>query len=61
MIEYEPKFLSLYKQHRPNSIHIINDATQINYKSLFEDNNMPKILDYLQIDLEADNGSNIAA
>jgi len=59
MIEYEPKFLSLYKQHRPNSIHIINDATQINYKSLFEDNNMPKILDYLQIDLEADNGSTL--
>lgn len=59
MIEYDPKFLSLYKQHRPNSIHIINDATQINYKSLFEDNNMPKILDYLQIDLEADNGSTL--
>ena len=36
MIEYENKYLPLYKQHRPNSIHIINDATQINYKNIFK-------------------------
>ena len=59
MIEYDLKFLSLYKQYRPNSIHIINDATQIDYKNVFEKNNMPLSFDYLQIDLEANNGSTI--
>jgi hypothetical protein len=59
MVEYDSKFLSLYKQHRPNSIHIINDATKIDYKNVFEQNNMPLSFDYLQIDLEANNGSTI--
>jgi len=59
MVEYESKFLPLYKEHRPNSIHIINDATEIDYKKVFEQNNMPLTFDYLQIDLEANNGSTI--
>lgn len=59
MIEYNPNFLELYKQHRKNSIHIINDATKIDYKSLFNENNVPKNIDYLQIDLEVNNGSTI--
>jgi hypothetical protein len=59
MIEYDSNFLDLYKIHRPNSIHVINDATIIDYKSIFENNNMPLCFDYLQIDLEANNGSTI--
>lgn len=59
MVEYDSKFLSLYKQHRPNSIHVINDATKVDYKNIFEQNNMPLNFDYLQIDLDADNGSTI--
>ena len=59
MVEYNSKFLSLYKDHRPNSIHIINDATEVNYKNIFEKNNMPLSFDYLQIDLEANNGSTL--
>ena len=59
MVEYEPKYLQLYKTHRPNSIHIINDATNINYKEVFELNNVPKNIDYLQIDLEVNNSSTI--
>ena len=59
MVEYDSNFLSLYKQHRPNSIHVINDATKVDYKNIFEQNNMPLNFDYLQIDLDADNGSTI--
>ena len=59
MVEYNPVYLPLYKEHRPNSIHIIDDATTIDYKNVFEQNNMPTSFDYLQIDLEADNGSTI--
>jgi len=59
MIEYDSSYLPLYKEHRPNSIHVISDATSIDYKNLFESNNMPLIFDYLQIDLEPTNGSTI--
>lgn len=59
MIEYDTSYLQLYKEHRPNSIHIINDATEVDYKNILEINKMPQTMDYLQIDLEANNGSTI--
>jgi hypothetical protein len=59
MIEYNEYFLNLYKIHRPNSIHIINDATKVDYKNIFEINNMPNEMDYLQIDLEVNNRSTL--
>ena len=59
MVEYDSNFLPLYKEHRPNSIHIINNATTLDYKNVFETNNVPFFSDYLQIDLEANNGSTI--
>lgn len=59
MIEYDPRYLDLYKIHRQNSIHIINDARNINYKELFINNNVPNNIDYLQIDLEVDNRSTL--
>jgi hypothetical protein len=59
MVEYDSSFLNSYQQHRPNSIHVIHDATTVDYKNVFETNNMPLIFDYLQIDLEVSNGSTI--
>jgi hypothetical protein len=59
MIEYDNNFLQSYKNIRPNSIHIINDATKVEYFKLFTENNTPKNIDYLQIDLEVVNGSTI--
>ena len=59
MVEYDTQFLQLYKEHRPNSIHIINDATKIDYKDLFIKNNVQSTLDFLQIDLEAETGSTL--
>lgn len=59
MVEFSPQFLPLYIEHRPNSIHVINDATIIDYKNLFEINNMPLSFDYLQIDLEVSNESTL--
>jgi len=59
MVEYDNSFLPLYKQYRPNNIHIIEDATKIDYKAVFESNNIPLNIDYLQIDLEEDNGSTL--
>ena len=59
MIEYDSSFLDLYKEHRPNSIHIINDATKIDYNNILKINNMPINIDYLQIDLEVNNRSTL--
>jgi hypothetical protein len=59
MIEYDNSFKNLYEEHRPNSISIINDATKIDYKNVFEINNTPSEIDYLQIDLEVNNRSTL--
>ena len=56
MVEYDKKWLSHYKEKRPNSIHVMEDATKIDYKTLFEENNVPLNSDYLQIDLEVNDG-----
>jgi hypothetical protein len=59
MIEYDITHLNSYKTHRPNSIHVIQDATTIDYKQLFETNHAPFSIDYLQIDLEPSNNSTL--
>lgn len=59
MIEYDSNYLESYKKERPNSIHIIKDATTIDYLDLFKRNNVPENVEYLQIDLEVDNKSTL--
>lgn len=59
MIEYDPSWLSYYQMMRKNSVHVINDATKINYRELFDTNNVPLNIDYLQIDLEVTNNSTL--
>ena len=59
MVEYDKSFEELYKIHRANSIYTINDATKINYKELLDNNNFPKNMDYLQIDLDVNNKSTL--
>lgn len=59
MVEYEKHYLEQYKIHRQNSIHVIDDAQVIDYKFLFKSNNVPNVLDYLQIDLDVDNSSTL--
>lgn len=41
-----------FKKHNRNSNLIIQNALTINYKELFEKYNMPKNIDYLQLDIE---------
>lgn len=59
MVEYDPQFENEYKAHRPNSKHIMSDATKIDFKSAFENLLFPANIDYLQIDLEVSNKSTI--
>jgi hypothetical protein len=58
MVEYDRKYENLYKTAR-TSKYIIQDATQVDYLSLFKQYNFPKSMDYLQVDLEVDNESTI--
>jgi len=58
MIDYDDKFEQMYKQKR-TSTYIIKDAEQIDFLQLLQTNNMPYNIDYLQIDLEVNNGSTI--
>jgi hypothetical protein len=57
MVEYDPSYLPLYKKERPNSTHLIQDATTVDFKSVLSQMKMPKNIDYLQIDLEVTNNS----
>ena len=59
MVEIDKSFKDLYNTHRPNSHHILEDATTVDYKSEFEAFNMPHNIDYLQIDLEVSNNSTL--
>ena len=52
MVEYDPKFEELYKEHR-TSEYVICDARSLDFSNLVGD------YDYLQIDLEVDNRSTL--
>ena len=58
MVEYDSSFLSLYKQHRPNSLYELKDARSVDYRSIL-DANFPINMDYLQIDLDVNNKSTL--
>lgn len=59
MVEYDSKYKESYKQHRPSSYHVFQDATTVDYKTILEELNYPCNIDYLQIDLEPGNGSTL--
>jgi hypothetical protein len=59
MVEMDEQYTKEYKTKRPNSVHLIKDATKINYAEEFQNANMPPIVDYLQIDLEVYNRSTL--
>jgi hypothetical protein len=54
MVEYE----NFYKNMRKSN-YIIDDARYIDYCALFKQYNYPNNMDYLQIDVEANNGSTL--
>jgi len=57
MVEYNPVYKPMYTEKRPKSIHVIQDATTVDYlKHLVP---FPKDMDYLQVDLEVDNRSTL--
>lgn len=50
-IDIEEKFVTEYNQSRKNQC-IMADAMSFDYKQYFKENNFPKQIDYLQIDID---------
>lgn len=59
MVEYDTKFKQPYVVKRPNSHHVFQDATTVDYASLLSSLSYPTEIDYLQVDLEPGNGSTL--
>lgn len=59
MVEYDKNFANSYKVQRPKSIHILEDAREVPYRQILDDNNFPCDMQYLQIDLDVNNKSTL--
>lgn len=59
MVEYNPAHEESYKQIRPESIYVIEDARKVDYKKILDYHQFPCNIDYLQIDLEVNNRSTL--
>jgi hypothetical protein len=51
-VEHDEKYLSDWQQNRPNSLLHIADATAVDYQKLLDENNAPKVIDFLSIDVD---------
>lgn len=54
MVEYCEHFRAGYEKHRPESVHVISDATTLDYKRLMDETEMPPNIEYLSLDLDGD-------
>lgn len=59
MVEYEKGWLPDYQRDRPRAIHILDNATNVDYLKYMKEYNFPRNIDYLQIDLDVDNRSTL--
>ena len=51
-VELESKYQNEWLSERPNSIFICEDATKCDYQKILDENNAPKIIDYLSVDVD---------
>jgi hypothetical protein len=59
MVEDNRMFYDSYKRLRPKSIHMISDARSVNYREILDNNEFPVNIDYLQLDLDANDRSTL--
>jgi hypothetical protein len=55
-LDIVPAFVKEYNENRTNPC-ILHDAVSFDYKKYFEENNFPKQMDFLQIDIDSTPGS----
>ncbi len=51
-VDIDDQWREDWEKYRPNSTFIAGDATAIDYGHILSANNMPKVIDYLSLDLE---------
>jgi hypothetical protein len=51
-IDIESKYQEEWNANRENTIFVVQDATQIDYKKLCDDHGLGPVIDYLSLDLE---------
>lgn len=51
-VEHDIKYQDEWLIERPNSVFICGDATKCDYQRILDENNAPKIIDYLSIDVD---------
>lgn len=51
-VEIDSQYQDDWAKERPNSIFICNDATNLDYQKLLDENNAPKTIDYLSVDID---------
>ena len=51
-VELNEEYAGGWQQNRPRSVFFCHDATTVDYQKLLDDNNAPKIIDYLSIDVD---------
>jgi len=51
-IDVDPHYQAEWNANRENTIFVVQDATQIDYKKLCEDHGLGPVIDYLSLDLE---------
>jgi hypothetical protein len=51
-VEIEQQFQQGWIENRPNSLFVCADAVQLDYQKLLDENNAPKVIDYLSVDIE---------
>ena len=61
MVEWNSSYLPAYQAQRPLAFPLIGDATTLDYRKYLDEHNFPTHIDYLQIDLEVENRSTLAA
>lgn len=54
VFDYFEHFRAGYEKHRPESVHVISDATKLDYKRLMDETEMPPNIEYLSLDLDGD-------
>lgn len=51
-VELKAEYAEGWKQNRSNSIFHVGNAIETDYQKLLDDNNAPKVIDYLSIDVD---------
>jgi hypothetical protein len=51
-VEMNKNYTDGWREHRPNTILVVDDATKVDYQKILDENNFPKVIDFLSVDID---------